>query len=560
MEAIDALAQAITTYGVAGRPLRRVVARLTEGPQTLEALVSETAVPRRTVESVMDLLGSDLEEEISGFRIRSEKVALYRECIGYEQLKVTGLSDPLAAEVTKRGELVGEVARIIAEAPAPVQALDHVSATADTLVRRALWLDSAFDLGGSNLLCLGDHDLTSLAVARINPDVRVVVADIDEGVLRYVEEVACRRGLNVRGFYADFRFGLPGEVREWADLVFTDPPYTPEGVRLFLARGLESLRNREHGRVVMAYGYSDRQPTLGRQVQESAQGLGITFEAILPHFNRYVGAQAVGSASDLYVCRPTARSWKVLAGGLEVAAAGIYTHGPRSNEARQGSFDRAAYEVLEAVAIGGEGLPLGACVTSREMPPGVTVGNKVRLETLFAGGLPARRDRYRGVSVAVDLAVDPGAWLLRVLLAANAARLAILVPNDHPDVSSEDAQSEIRRLVGHKYRLRFLRNQPDSHHAVVEAVAVGVDGKPAALANSVLCRAHGKLGNVWREGLVQVSRQVLDAAITKNQAREIIRSVARRGAALDGSLMTLPRHQIAELLADVAESARQLGA
>lgn len=32
---------------------------------------------------------------------------------------------------------------------------------------------------------------------------------------------------------------------------------------------------------------------------------------MLPEFNRYHGAQAVGSSSDLYVLRPTPRTWRM---------------------------------------------------------------------------------------------------------------------------------------------------------------------------------------------------------------------------------------------------------
>ena len=75
------------------------------------------------------------------------------------------------------------------------------------------------------------------------------MVDLDERILEYLDTVATARGLRVRCLVGDLRFGLPGPARDWADLVFTDPPYTPDGVRLFLARGVQGLRDREHGRL-----------------------------------------------------------------------------------------------------------------------------------------------------------------------------------------------------------------------------------------------------------------------------------------------------------------------
>jgi hypothetical protein len=119
-----------------------------------------------------------------------------------------------------------------------------------------------------------------------------------------------------------------------------------------------------------------------------------------------------------------------------------------------------------------------------------------------------------GQAVAIDLSTDPGPWLLRVLLATNAERLAVLVPNAHPDLVNAEAQASLIHLVRGKYRLRLLRSTPDNKHAVVTADAV----EPAA---ELLTKAHARLGN-------------LDPALPTD--------------VLGYRLIDLPRHRIAELL------------
>jgi hypothetical protein len=539
----------IGCYGVAGRPLREVAALLTEAPCTLAELIAATAVPRRTVEQLLDLIGPDLVADGERFRIRGDKVAGYRGRIGYEQLRGSSIPDPLAGQLAGRAGLVRDVARWIEAAPPPVPGLDHVPATPETVVRRALWLAGTFDLAGANVLFLGDHDLTSLAVLAISPEVAVAVADIDERVLAHIGELAGDGGHPARCRYADLRFGLPAGLDGWADLVFTDPPYTADGTGLFLARGLQSLRHREHGRIVLAYGYSDRHPSLGRQVQDSVQRLGVAFEAILPRFNRYTGAQAVGSASDLYVCRPTSRTWKVLPAADEALVTGIYTHGQQGAEAVPAALGPAAAAALAAAAAGDDAMPVTAWVTSGE-PPADGTGAKVRLETLFARGLPGR---LGAGAVVADLAADPGPWLLRALLAANARRLAVAVPADHPDVRTRRAQAELQRLVRHKFTLSFLPPAAGAGHAIVVAVQAAAGDAAARLTRYVLSRAHGKIGNTWREGLIRVAEDLGSAPVTKNQARAVI-SAAGPPDYLDTTLMSLPRHQLAGLLENLANS------
>ena len=63
-----------------------------------------------------------------------------------------------------------------------VAALDHVAATPETTVRRAVWLEATFDLAGRHLLCVGDHDLTSLAACRLVPELTATVLVFREGI------------------------------------------------------------------------------------------------------------------------------------------------------------------------------------------------------------------------------------------------------------------------------------------------------------------------------------------------------------------------------------------
>jgi hypothetical protein len=477
-EPIDAVAGVVSDCGIAGRRLREMIARLSESPATLDDLVRDFAVPRRTVEALLRAAGPDLASGAGGLALREPARPRYGE-----RFRLDTLHDV--------PEVAG-LAELIAAAPAADRALDHVQATADTARRRAQWLAGTYDLAGARLICIGDHDLTSLAVRKASPDVEITVVDVDERLLAYID--AQRAGIAC--YHADLRFGLPPVVAGSGNLVFTDPPYTPEGVQLFLGRGAQALRDRGNGRLVMAYGFSALTPALGLKVQRAVLDLDLVIEAMLPAFNRYHGAQAVGSASDLYVCRPTPHTWQVLDRRLErlAGSANIYTHGEQSLE---GAAARGPARIL--------------------------------------GGGPLRADE-----VTVDLSADPGSWLARVLLALNVPKVALLVPNNHPDLRDERSQVALRALVGAKYDLRLRRSTPGPTQATVEAT-LRTPEKPD-FAGWLLTHAHGKVGNVLRGALQQA-----DPALTRAETEARASALAGPHYA-DARLIDLPRHVIAELL------------
>ncbi|MBE1874116.1 bis-aminopropyl spermidine synthase family protein, partial [Myceligenerans pegani] len=587
---IDRVRELVETFGAYGRGHREALAVLADGA-TLADVVQATALPRRLVEQILAALGADLLAEGDDLRIRPERAGEYREIFRAAQLTSTALGLPADDRLTAAAELVNDMERIVAAAPRPKKALDHVPATPETTVRRALWVDGTYDLAGATLLCVGDHDLTSIVTCLRNPAARAVVVDVDEELLAYIDAVAAERGLHIETAWADFRVGLPEAARGTADLVFTDPPYTPDGVRLFLARGLQGLRDREHGRLLLAYGYGTHHPGLGFAVQQAIGELSLVYEAILPHFNRYAGAQAVGSASDLYVCRPTARTWRSL-DRVTTTAVNIYTHGTQSVEAGSGAGSRLVHDAVLAAAHGPEDLPVAATVLlpGSANPRGeggrgddgaaaLAGAAEVPLRALFDGSAQASLRNAKASALAADLSDDPGTWLYRVLLGVNARRVVAAIPNNHPDITSRAAQDALRDDLAGKWRLTFRRSTPDPTHAILVAddaggeppgdgaggsdrehtsggpARAGETGEPdrdtvfggrgqdaapaqdpAAVARrQVLGGASRKLEAAWRDALVKGARAA-GTALSRSEAREAVASAAAAGGLPPGTL------------------------
>ncbi|WP_052810052.1 bis-aminopropyl spermidine synthase family protein [Streptomonospora alba] len=536
-----ALTDLLTGHGVGAARLHRVLAALADGGWwSPRELVRRTAVAHRGVQAVLDALAGEVAWDTEGARVRLLRPEDYAASERPEP------ADPVAHLLDGFAEAAAELGRLVDEAPASRTDLDHVAATAGTALRRALLLHSRFALEGAQLLCVGDHDLTSLAATLVHPGLRAVVVDIDERMLAYIDDAARRLGLPVHCHFADLRLGLPEAVRGQADLAFTDPPYTPDGVELFVRRGLEGLASPQLGRLLLAYGASETTPALTAKTQSRLSALGLVTEALWPDFNRYLGAEAIGAASDMYVLRPTGRTPS--AGRGTGAKARLYSRGSNAAEATGAlgaSEARAVLQRTGAETAVGEWPraalePAAGPDGGRESP----APHRVRLETWLES--PAEAGH-----AAVNLT---GGWddlLGRALLAAPGPEAAAVVPASHTCVRDQAGQRELADLLAPRFRVRFLRGTPQPRLTTVQAVEnTEGDGWAEELLLHCQRRAHGRLTATLRAGLVRVS-SAAGRPVNKRTARQ---AVAAAVPWISGhTLLDLPAHRMPRLRAAAAD-------
>ncbi len=212
--------------------------------------------------------------------------------------------------------------------------LDQFWATEDTVLRRAVLLGTIPGISQKKLLFLGDDDLTSVAFTLLFKAERVTVVDIDSRLLRFLEIVVQKEGLPIKFFEHDLRSPLPKSEFKRYDVSFFDPPYTPEAVNTWLVRAMEatlgggSNKARKKPeflsdkRYFLCYGYTSRGTERGLKVQQIITSLGLIIQEKIRDFNRYYGAESIGSKSDLFVLQPTP---KVNIRNLDVARSQFYT-------------------------------------------------------------------------------------------------------------------------------------------------------------------------------------------------------------------------------------------
>ncbi len=242
----------------------------------------------------------------------------------------------LQFEATKEQceKLVSFFSRYSESRPKPERNFDQFWATEETVLRRAVLLGSIPGISQRQLLFLGDDDLTSVAFTLLFKAERVTVVDIDSRLLQFLEMVARKEELPIETFEHDLRNPLPKPKFKRYDVVFFDPPYTPEALNVWLVRAMEAtfeggsnqarkrpeVLSRKH--YLMCYGYTDRETERGLKIQQIITSLGFVIQEKVRDFNRYYGAKSIGSKSDLFLLQPTP---KVNIRKLDVARSQFYT-------------------------------------------------------------------------------------------------------------------------------------------------------------------------------------------------------------------------------------------
>ncbi|HYT38118.1 MAG TPA: bis-aminopropyl spermidine synthase family protein, partial [Acidimicrobiia bacterium] len=459
------------------------------------------------------------------------------------------------APVERLGEavLAGRMADLAAGLPPSRWRLDHVPATPETMARRAVYFAGEYELDGASVLCLGDHDLTSLAIGSVEPGAELTVVDIDEPVLDHIAGSAARLGLPVTAAWADLRLCLPPSVVGTADLVFTDPPYTVEGMWLFLVRALEALRPTGHERIAFCFGTGERHLVKALEVQSLLGDLRLALEAMLPGFNRYDGAEAIGARSDLYICRPTkgakvgeparpARRGRP-GRGRDAARTRIYTRGPASEEAPVPALPESV--ATAAVAVAGDGLLV--LVGDGWNNPALGLSEFFGRVAAWATAARPGPFPFPGTPV-INTHPDYGGAALRTLLVAAPQRMVLVGPR-------RDVDDLTAPVLAVAYDITVVPSGPGGDPAVV--LAARHDRAPGnateAVLRHVVLHPGAKVVNAWRDGLIAVARDA-GTTMTKNEARARIATASPSPGLRRLRTWELPLTALRDLFGEVSRS------
>lgn len=301
----------LTASKETGLPMRKlldVFSFLKGGPIDNNELVRLTGVSRNVLNSIKSVLSAFFMPPTSKTTLsqEGEKAA---ESLGVEteeefwRFLTTGEEYELVLNI---------VQDIASRRPVPVRELDQFSATVDTIARRAALMHFNADLAGKRVLFLGDDDHTSVAVNALSEAESVTVLDIDDRILKSVAALSTNEIVTAQ---YDARLEVPEEHNGQFDVVFTDPPYTSEGITLFVSRAISMLDlNNQAARIYLCYGNSDRAKERFLPVYQALVDSGLMIRWVFDKFNRYDGAESIGSSSSLFICDVTPKTKPLVKG------------------------------------------------------------------------------------------------------------------------------------------------------------------------------------------------------------------------------------------------------
>lgn len=309
-----------------GIPLKKILdfLFLLRSGQSVEnnQLVQKTGISKNALNQVKGLLASALMPPSKNTQLAEKAVKKTAALFGADYKPEEALWTFLEDEHYRKS--VKLLKKYADQRPTPARKYDQFTATVETTAKRASLLNFFEEVKDQRLLFLGDNDFTSVVVANLGTALRITVLDIDKRVLAGIGSIAKDENLRIELAEYDARKPLLPSCQGAFDLVFTDPPYTPEGIKLFLSRAIQALDPaNQSARVYICYGNSDRAKERFLPIYKALAESGLMVRWVLDKFNRYHGAQSIGSASSLLIGEVTPQTKPLIRGDYDKK---IYTH------------------------------------------------------------------------------------------------------------------------------------------------------------------------------------------------------------------------------------------
>lgn len=205
--------------------------------------------------------------------------------------------------------------------PKPKRDLDQFNATIKTTIKRVIKLLKNGDLNDKKVAFLGDDDLVSVAAALTHKCNKITVFEIDKRLNEFINKISKENDLEIEIIEQDLSQPIDKKWLDEYDVVFTDPPYTIDGINIFLNQAIRIFKKNFLGRIYLCYGNSDRAREREVEIQKLILGHNLLIKTKFPQFNKYFGAESIGSQSSLYVL-----DWTPSTKTIELNLKKVYTN------------------------------------------------------------------------------------------------------------------------------------------------------------------------------------------------------------------------------------------
>ncbi len=288
-------------YGISTTDLVTFFAVLSEGAVKSVDLTTKTGLSKALLTYLKKEFTSYLRPISQYTELNEHGIVAYHE-----------LQSILKSDFTPLNSLIDE---IISNRPEQAREFDQFHATKETVLKRVEYMNFNHDLRGKDIVFLGDDDFVSVAIASLNIANSITVFEIDKRIISSIKNLSEKYRFEINIKPIDL-FNKPEvEMQNTADIVFTDPPYTKEGMTLFLSRAIQALKYKnKNGRIYFCYGNSDLSKEKFISIQDVITRSGLMIKSAIDKFNKYYGADSIGNASSLYIAETTPKTLPLVKG------------------------------------------------------------------------------------------------------------------------------------------------------------------------------------------------------------------------------------------------------
>lgn len=252
----------------------------------------------------------DIVKQDKGISITSKGINYVENSLGYKNID-KALYQGLKNETLILEEVLSDelelLEKIFENRPTVNLAVDQAHCTFKTSMKRALMTINYNTLINKKILCVGDDDLVSISIGillqklfrgqdRSHTEIHVV--DIDKRFLTFIEEIAQSLELPIFCHQTDLKHGMKRSLEEKFDCFFTDPPYTINGIELFLSRGITALKKKKGLPVFLSFAHKSYDDS--HKLLSKVSDMGMSVHQIIPRFNRYEGASIIGNIGQMF--------------------------------------------------------------------------------------------------------------------------------------------------------------------------------------------------------------------------------------------------------------------
>ncbi len=279
-------------------------------------LARQVALPVPVVTAIKkEFIRLNIMEQNKGIQLTGMGRSYTENLMGYDGLNYEIFND-LRLNQESRERMIQKLSNkyesIFNQRPQVDVTIDQAKATIKTAFKRAMLCFEKQCLIGKRILCVGDDDLISIALGLLLKELfpekdflekTIYVFDLDERFVNYINDMAKEYKLPVECLNIDLKDPLPISYANSFDCFFTDPPYTIDGLTLFLSRGVSALKKEKGLTVFLSFGQKPINEKL--MLQEAILDHGLAISEVFSCFNHYEGASLLGNVSQMLVLEST---------------------------------------------------------------------------------------------------------------------------------------------------------------------------------------------------------------------------------------------------------------